>query len=144
MSYLIKQPESTDEFEQYYALRYQLLRKPWGEPEGSEKDDMEDDCFHIIARQDDDVIGVGRIQNNSAEQAQIRYMAVAKEHEGRGIGRKIVNALEAYAKETGIDEVVLDAREPAVGFYERLGYHITEKSYLLFGEIQHYRMMKRL
>ena len=40
--------------------------------------------------------------------------------------------------------MVLDAREPATGFYEKLGYRITEKTYLLFNEIQHYRMIKNL
>ena len=40
--------------------------------------------------------------------------------------------------------VVLEARENAVPFYESLGYSMIEKSYLLFGEIQHFRMKKAL
>jgi hypothetical protein len=39
---------------------------------------------------------------------------------------------------------VLEARENAVPFYQSLAYEIEKESYLLFGEIQHYRMKKAL
>jgi len=144
MSFTIKQPESPDEFRQYYDLRWRILRAPWGEPEGSELDGIEDQCFHIIVTNNEKTVGVGRLQYNSADEAQIRYMAVAKEHERNGIGRRIVNALEQEAINKNISTVMLDAREPAVGFYQNLGYSIDMKSYVLFNKIQHYRMIKRL
>ena len=40
--------------------------------------------------------------------------------------------------------MILNARENAVLFYKKLGYHITEKSNLLYGKIQHYRMKKNI
>jgi predicted GNAT family N-acyltransferase len=52
--------------------------------------------------------------------------------------------LEKVAMEKGWQEIILEARENAVPFYESIGYSIIEKSYLLFGEIQHYRMKKAL
>ena len=142
MSITIKKPETPEEFRQYYELRYRILRAPWGEPEGSEVDDIEDRCFHIMAMDDQNIVGVGRLQFNAAGEAQIRYMGVEKNHAGKGIGRLIVDALEREASNRRINTVVLDAREPAVGFYQTLGYSIEEKSYVLFDEIQHYRMTK--
>ena len=144
MTFTIKPPESSEEFKQYFKLRWQILRAPWGEPEGSEVDDIEERCFHIMATGDGETIGVGRLQYNSEDEAQIRYMAVAGAYERSGIGRKIVEALEREAAANSVQTVVLDAREPAVGFYEKLGYHVEAKSYLLFDEIQHYRMIKHL
>jgi len=144
MRFAIKQPESPEEFRQYYDLRYRILRAPWGEPEGSEVDEMEDQCFHIIAMDNQKTIAVGRLQYNSADEAQIRYMAVEKEYEGNGIGRMLVNALEQQARNKKISTVILDAREPAVCFYQKLGYSIEKKSYVLFDEIQHFRMIKQL
>ncbi|MGB5457235.1 MAG: GNAT family N-acetyltransferase, partial [Gammaproteobacteria bacterium] len=137
-------PESTEEFKHYYALRYRILRAPWGEPQGSEIDDIEDRCFHIMAMDDQTIVGVGRLQFNSADEAQIRYMAVEKDYEGNGIGRIIVNALEQEAMDRNVNTVTLDAREPAVGFYQELGYSVKEKSYVLFDKIQHYRMTKQV
>ena len=144
MSFTIKQPESPEEFNQYFRLRFRILRAPWGEPEGSEVDDIEDQCFHVMVMDDDKAVGVGRLQYNSVKQAQIRYMAVDEAYERNGIGRMIIDALEQEAADNSIQTIMLDAREPAVGFYKKLGYGIEEKSYVLFGEIQHYRMKKLL
>ena len=144
MTITIKQPESPEEFKQYYNLRYRILRAPWGEPEGSEVDEIEDRCFHVISMDDQKVVGVGRLQYNAAGEAQIRYMAVEKEYEGSGIGRMIVNTLEQEAKCRNINTIMLDAREPAVGFYQKLGYSVVGESYQLFDEIQHYRMTKQI
>ncbi len=143
MPVYIKQPETDSEFERYYELRWRILRAPWKQPRGSEKDAIEQDCHHIIAcTPENDIVGVGRLQFNSSDEAQIRYMAIEPVHEGRGIGRLIVAALETIALESERRMMVLDAREPAVGFYQRLGYEVSEKSYLLFDCIQHYRMRK--
>ena len=144
MVFQLKQPQSKNEFERYYELRWRILRAPWNEPKGSEVDDNENDCFHVMATDDDKVIGVGRLQYNSNNEAQIRYMAVDDNYEGNGIGSSIVNALEQEATRTEHGLVVLDAREPAVGFYKKLGYKVKNKSYVLFDSIQHYRMIKLL
>jgi ribosomal protein S18 acetylase RimI-like enzyme len=144
MNIIVKQPESPEELRQYFDLRWRILRAPWGQAQGSEKDDIEDHCFHLIAKHNNQTVGVGRLSYNSATEAQIRYMAVAEDYERRGIGRMVVRYLEQQAINSGISTIVLHAREPAVGFYQRLGYHLEEKSYVLFDEIQHYRMTKSL
>ena len=128
MAFTIKQPETPEEFKSYFNLRYRILRAPWGEPEGSEVDDIEDQCFHIMAMDNKKTIAVGRLQYNSADHAQIRYMAVEKEYEGNGIGRMIVNTLEQQARNKNIDTIMLDAREPAVGCYQKFGYRIEKNS----------------
>ena len=144
MYFTIRQPESPEEFKSYFNLRYRILRAPWGEPEGSEVDDIEDQCFHIMVTNGETVLGVGRLQYNTENEAQIRYMAVEKEYEANGIGRMLVNALEQQARNKNMSTFILDAREPAVGFYQKLGYKIEKKSYVLFSEIQHYRMTKQI
>ena len=145
MVFHIRQPETEAEFKHYYHLRWKLLRAPWKQPEGSEYDELEDQCFHLMAVDEDaQVIAVARLQFNSEKEAQIRYMAVEPVHERRGIGKQLINLMERHAIEKNCTQVILDAREPAIGFYKRSGYEIIEKTYLLFEEIQHYRMRKDL
>ena len=145
MPFKIIQPKTEDEFKSYFKLRWKLLRAPWNQPEGSEIDEIEEQCFHLMAVEEgSNVIGVARLQFNSESEAQIRYMAVARSHERQGIGRELINALENHAATTAHSKIVLDAREPAVRFYQKSGYQILEKSYLLFDEIQHFRMSKTL
>ena len=141
----IIQPKTENEFKSYYQLRWDLLRAPWNQPKGSEIDDIEDQCFHLMAVDDDsEVIAVARLQFNSETEAQIRYMAVAEPYQRQGIGRRLIETMEKHASDSACKKIVLDAREPAVGFYQRLGYSIDEKSYLLFEQIQHFRMSKAL
>ena len=149
MSFVISQPDTEKEYQQYYHLRWQLLRAPWHQPEGSEIDDIEEQCFHLMvidtnSKNKTTVIGVARLQYNSDTEAQIRYMAVAREYERQGIGRELINAMEQRAIKSSHKNIVLEAREPAVNFYKKLGYSVIEKSYLLFDEIQHFRMIKEL
>ena len=145
MHYRITQPVTAEEFRKYYHLRWKILRAPWQQPEGSEIDDTENQCFHVMATDaDKNVIGVARLQFNTSDEAQIRYMAVADKHKNKGIGRALMHAMEQHASDNGCHQIVLDAREGAVDFYKKLSYKTYDKSYLLFDEIQHFRMSKKL
>jgi len=149
VSILLSQPNTKKEYKQYYHLRWKILRAPWNQPEGSEVDDIEDLCIHVIAintnyDENNNVIGVARLQFNSTTEAQIRYMAVAGEYERQGIGRKLVNTLEQHAQKSSCKNIVLHARQSALGFYQKLGYSVIKKSYCLFDEIQHFQMIKEL
>lgn len=143
MTITIKQPETEKEFSDYYELRWRVLREPWNHPRGSEKDELENESFHIMAVDENNkVVGVGRLHFNTETEAQIRYMAVAPEYETRGIGTSILEALEAKARQQQCKTIALHARENAVGFYQQNGYELLEKSHLLFGTIQHFRLCK--
>jgi predicted GNAT family N-acyltransferase len=141
----IIEPQTKDQFEAYYLLRYEVLRKPWGQPEGSEKDEQENECIHLMALKDnDEIVGVCRLQFNSKEVAQLRYMGIKTNVQGSGIGRKLISHAEKKAKMNGAEKMILQAREIAVEFYKQCGYSVVEKSYLMWGEIQHFLMEKEL
>ena len=142
----IIEPNSSDEFEQYYNLRYEVLRKPWLQPKGSEKDDGDKSSIHrmIIDESNGKAVAVGRLQFNTSEEAQIRYMAVSDNYQLKGYGNIIVKTLEDIALNKGIRNIILQARENALKFYWKNGYEIIEKSYLLFDEIQHWLMVKKI
>lgn len=132
------------DFDKYLELRWRILRKPWNQPRGSEVDELDDEAIHIAAYDEDKMVGVARLHFNSKEEVQTRYMAVEEGYRNRGIGSKMLEKLEEIAKEKGARYVMLNARENAVGFYLKNGYELVEKSYLLFGTIQHYKMRKML
>ena len=142
----IIEPKSSAEFEQYYNLRYEVLRKPWLQPKGSEKDDGDKSSIHrmIIDESNGKAVAVGRLQFNTSEEAQIRYMAVSDNYQLKGYGNIIVKTLEDIALNKGIRNIILQARENALKFYWKNGYEIIEKSYLLFDEIQHWLMVKKI
>jgi len=140
----IKAPLTDADWKAYYALRFKVLREPWYQPLGSEVLADEDQAIHVIAVAGEEVLGVARMHESAVQQGQVRCVAIATAAQGKGIGKAIMAYLEDQAKAKGWTEIFLEARENAVPFYQAIGYSIVEESYLLFGEIQHYRMKKAL
>jgi N-acetylglutamate synthase-like GNAT family acetyltransferase len=140
----IKSPQTDAEWKAYYGLRFYVLREPWNQPLGSEVLADEDQAIHAIAVEEGEVLGVARMHESTAKQGQVRCVAIATAAQGKGIGKAIMAYLEVKARQKGWSEIVLEARENAVPFYKAIGYTIVTESYLLFGEIQHFRMQKTL
>ncbi len=138
----IRKTETKEEFEKYYNLRWRILRQPWNQPVGSEKDEKENRSIHIIACIGDQIVGCGRGHFNLPTEAQIRYMAVEEGFQGKGIGTQILKALENKLTRKGAKSIILNARKNAVFFYKKNGYEIVEKSQTMFGVIEHYKMRK--
>ena len=99
-------PKNTEEFEKYYQLRWQVLRKPWGQPLGSEQDEFEKQSFHrMIVDEQQQVLAIGRLQRSGQYEGQIRYMAVRKQFQGQGLGQQITKVLEQLAIELGLKNI---------------------------------------
>ncbi len=138
------EPESDNDLEKYYDLRWRILREPWNQSRGSEKDEMEKDSIHLMVCINGDVIGVGRLHFNNPGEAQIRYMAVDEGYRRKGMGTMLLKKLEKKAGENGASYIILNARENVVSFYRKNGYAVVEKAHTLFGSIHHFKMKKEL
>ena len=141
---IITEPKTEEEFEQYYNLRWKILRQPWNQPRGSEKDEKENESIHIMVVHNDQAIGCGRGHFNSPIEAQIRYMAVEEGFQGKGVGTQILKALEQRLIKKGARTIILNARENAVKFYQKHNYKIIDKGFILFNVIEHYTMRKEI
>jgi N-acetylglutamate synthase-like GNAT family acetyltransferase len=141
----IIEPTTVEDFEKYYLLRWEILRKPWNKPPGSEKDEMEQSSYHAMALNTyNEAIGVVRLNKISETEGQLRYMAVDTKQQNQGLGSLLLNFIESKAKEIGLNSLILHSREEAVNFYLKNNYQEIEKSYLMWDEIQHYLMQKKL
>lgn len=141
----LRPPENAEEFEKYFQLRWQVLRKPWQQVPGSEQDEFESEALHRMLLSDSgQVLAVGRLEKSDHHQAQIRYMAVCENAQGQGYGQQIIAELESQASKLGFTEIMLKAREKAITFYQKLGYQQQGYSHTLFDEIKHYKMTKAI
>jgi predicted GNAT family N-acyltransferase len=141
----ILEPASAGDYQKYYDLRWTVLRAPWGQPRGSERDSRDADSTHLMMVDDRDiVVAVGRLHFNSNSEAQVRYMAVATGQQRRGFGSVLLQALEKKAASLGARSIVLDARETALGFYRKQGYTAGGPGHVLYDCISHLKMRKTL
>ncbi|RRQ19931.1 GNAT family N-acetyltransferase [Thiohalobacter thiocyanaticus] len=141
----LSSPCDEAELKHYFDLRWQLLRAPWDQPRGSERDEFEDAAFHLqVQDRSGSLIGIGRLHRIDDTRGQIRYMAVVEAWRGRGVGTALLEALEQQARDWSLDEIRLHARQAAVDFYAHHGYSAVAPSHTLFGSIPHFLMRKPL
>jgi len=140
----IRSPKTDKEWVEYYDLRYRVLRQPWNQPIGSERNEGDASEQHFALYSDLNLIAVGRLDQCDEKKRQIRFMAVEKNVQGSGYGKLLMLEIEKYCSNHKVNEIILHARESAIPFYEKLSYQLQEPSYKLFGEIQHYLMSKKL
>ena len=136
-------PQSKEELNEYYQLRWELLRKPLGFEQGSEKDDLENVSTHRAIKKDNRFIAVGRLHFIDNKTSQIRYMGVEEEFQKKGLGKLIVEEFERISIKKNIFKIILYSRESAVMFYRKLGFITIEKAYRL-KDVQHFLMEKLL
>jgi predicted GNAT family N-acyltransferase len=141
----LQSPASPCQCDAYFNLRWRILRQPWGQPRGSERDAMDDTAFHLLLLDTaGTALACGRLHFNAPDEAQVRFMAVSEKVRGRGYGHRILRALEAEAARRGARKIVLNARDNVTKFYTKHGYAVIGEGETLFGVVRHVRMEKLL
>ncbi len=141
----ILSPASAEDFDRYFDLRWRVLRAPWQQPRGSERDAQDARSWHRMACRSGRIpVGVARLHRVGSDTVQIRYMAVDPGFQHQGIGRALTRALEEQAAHLGARTILLHARESCIGFYMRLGYEVIAPAHTLFGTLPHHELRKRL
>lgn len=70
-------------------------------------------------------VACGAVRRLDARTGELKRMFVVPEQRGRGIGRRLLHALECEARDLGFDRIVLDteaSRHEAIQLYETSGY----------------------
>ena len=140
-------PVTTGQLKKYFNLRWEILRKPFGQKPGTEVDEFENLSFHqMVIDENEKPIGVGRIHflKDFKNRAQIRYMGILSSYTNLGLGSKILFNLEKYAFQNKINKIFLNARENATSFYIKNGYKKIKKTHILYNQIQHWLMEKEI
>jgi len=124
--YTIKIPKTHDDFKAYYALRYKILNEPAGHPKGTEKDDYEPISEHFMAVDEkQNIVGVIKLYERSEGVGFISHLAVAVEHQRKGVGKLLIKAVEQRARERGFKTLGAMTRVTATSYFEKIGFKIT-------------------
>ena len=125
-------------YKEEYDLRNRVLRHPLGLDLKDE--DLSRDLGGFL---DGHLIALLLLHPLGDGVYQMRQVCVTPEMQGKGYGRKLVEASEALLKENGGCKITLHARQSAAGFYLKLGYRITGEGFTEIG-IPHFPMEKEL
>jgi N-acetylglutamate synthase-like GNAT family acetyltransferase len=133
--------QSSTKYQQVWDLREAILRTPLGMSLKNEDLSRDNINTFFVAEQGDKVVGCVLMEPKDPETVQLRAMAVYNEHQGHGIGRLLVQALEQHAAESGYKKIILHARKVVLGFYKSMNYQQVGGEFVEVG-IPHYHMEK--
>lgn len=134
-----------------YSVRQPVLRPGRPLSECIFEGDTSENTFHLGLFLEEKLIGVASFMQNSnplfkeANQFQLRGMAVLPNFEGQGFGASLVLEGEKKIKKL-IDKPFLwfNARDYAIGFYEKFGYKTKGEKFDIPGVCPHIIMFKHL
>jgi predicted GNAT family N-acyltransferase len=108
----------------------------------ADQDGRDDEALHVVAVQDDRIVGTCRLVFDR-DVAKLGRMAVEPGLRGHGIGAALLDAAEAEARAAGSAQVRLHAQTAAQSLYERGGFEPVGRVFIEEG-IPHVTMEKRL
>ncbi|MBM4074046.1 MAG: GNAT family N-acetyltransferase [Planctomycetes bacterium] len=108
--------ESLAHFIQPFVQRGRLLPRTQDELE-----DLTTDGF--IAEINGAIVGFAALEIYSSKLAELRSLAVSPDHQGKGIGKALVNAIVERARQRRVFEVMAITSEEE--FFQRCGFDFT-------------------
>ncbi len=133
----------SDEYMETVNLRSAVLRVPLGLEFSETELAEESGSRHIAAYVDGRITACLVLKPETNRLVRMRQLAVAPAMQRHGIGSALVAYAERVAAGLGFAEIILDARETAVSFYERLGYRKEGRPFVKIN-LSHVAMKKRL
>jgi GNAT superfamily N-acetyltransferase len=104
-------------------LLWELLWKPLGLSRGFRGSFKPDgDCLELVVKADGRIVG-GLVANwIGGSGVEIRHIALEREVQNRGIGRRLVMSLISTVSAQGCIRIQAIARSTSVGFFRKLGF----------------------
>ena len=128
--------------EEAYSVRRKVFVDEQHVPEEEEIDHLESEATHFLLYYNHEPAGAGRFRVVDGY-GKVERICVVKEFRGTGAGKAVMDKIEAYAKNLGLNQLKLNAQTHAIPFYSRLGYKIVSEEFLDAG-IPHKTMMKNI
>jgi len=89
--------------------------------------------YVFVATENGEVVGTGSLADYGTAEMPSYYgtaIFVSPDFQSRGVGRQLMNKVEAQAREMGAEKLTVRAAVNARGFYEKLGYVYRDDSAL--------------
>ena len=127
-----------------YAVRHAVFVDEQDVPEDIELDGEDGVSTHFVAYDEDGrPVGTARLRIVDENTGKAERLAVRADHRGEGLGRRLMDRLEAVARDEGCSQVRLHSQTQVEEFYASLGYETVSDVFDEAG-IPHVEMEKEL
>ncbi len=125
-------------------LCYDTLHRPFGVPRNDTWNETDPASTHLVALDGERLVGYVRLIAEGGG-AHVRQVSVTSAYRRRGIAAALVTSALERACVLGLPFAFLNARENAVGIYERLGFRVVQGPFRMGRTyLKHVRMERAL
>ena len=103
------------------------LTRPWNDPAADYRLAMANETSAILLAHMEGQLVASVLTGFDGHRGWVYYLAVAPDFRKQGLGRKMMEAVEAWLRERNAPKIQLmvrDDNEAAIGFYQALGYDV--------------------
>jgi predicted GNAT family N-acyltransferase len=142
MLYDVRRVRGEREMAAVLELRHDVFCNEQGVPENEELDGRDNEAIHLVAVQDDQLLGTCRVLmvGNTAQFSRLAVRASARR---RGVATALLEAADAETRAAGGRRLVLHAQTYARSLYEGHGYRPRGRVFTE-ARIEHIAMEKLL
>lgn len=112
------------------ALRHRVLRVPLGLSIYDEDLDAEADDLHFGMFDGATLMACVVLTDCGDERIRVRQMAVDTPYQRQGVGRSLIDQVEADMRRRDFKTIILHSRKTVVAFYQRLGYKLAGEEFI--------------
>lgn len=128
-----------------YYVRIQAMAKQYHIPLEREFDEYDTpETKYILITANDFPVATCRFYEIDNDAAMIGRVVVLPEYRSRGLGKLAVNEAEKWLKELGLTKAVVESRDVAVKFYEKLGFTVADDKIIHGNTFDCIRMEKEI
>ena len=128
-----------------YYVRIQGMSKQHGITLHREFDEYDTpDTRYIVLTDDEFPVATCRFYNIDGNSAMIGRVVVLPEYRGKGLGTQVMDEAEKWLRDLGYTQAVIESRDTALRFYEKIGYTITDNKIIHGDTFDCIRMEKKL
>jgi predicted GNAT family N-acyltransferase len=134
---------SEDRIEDGFDVRRDVFIEEQGVSESEEMDGRDDEAAQFVAYDEGYPVGTARVREPDDGLGKVERVAVRERYRRRGVGKAIMERIEAWADDRGFETLKLHAQTRVEAFYADLGYETTSGVFEEAG-IDHVAMEKSL
>jgi len=120
----------TKEYQSLLDFRYINLRKPLNLQWSSEDLDNEQNQIHCALFINNQIHGSCLIKSENNKIVRIRQMAISKEFQQKGYGKKLLVFAESLVFKKKFSKIIITARLSALEFYLKSGYKVIGEKFI--------------
>lgn len=127
------------------SIRQTVFVKEQGIDPNIEWDQLDGESYHFVAYLNQTPVATCRLHlDTDSSHAHLQRFAVTLDARQQSVGRALLNQMEAWAKDHGIDYIYLSAQQSALPFYLKSNYQQRKEPAFMEAGILHQNLYKSL